>query len=115
MFMKKIFSYIYGPLLVAFLVAVDQVTKYFARTCLSDDKTFDIIKKVLRFNYVQNTGAAWGMMSGKQTLFIILTTVMLIGIIYVYIFLSHKALHALCNSGIIYSFILSITFIMSTY
>jgi signal peptidase II len=83
--MKKKLSYLYGILLATLLVVIDQVTKYFARTCLTDDKTFDVIKKVLRFNYVKNTGAAWGMMSGKQTLFIILTAVMLIGIVFLYV------------------------------
>lgn len=83
--MKKKISYIYGILLVAFLVGIDQITKYFAITNLGDGTTFDIIKKVLRFNYVKNEGAAWGIMTGKQTLFIILTSVMLIAIVYVYI------------------------------
>ena len=83
--MKKKLSYLYGILLATLLVVIDQVTKYFARICLTDDKTFDVIKKVLRFNYVKNTGAAWGMMSGKQTLFIILTAVMLIGIVFLYV------------------------------
>lgn len=83
--MKKKLSYLYGILLATLLVVIDQVTKYLARTCLTDDKTFDVIKKVLRFNYVKNTGAAWGMMSGKQTLFIILTAVMLIGIMFLYV------------------------------
>ena len=83
--MKKKLSYLYGILLATLLVIIDQVTKYFARTCLTYDNTFDVIKKVLRFNYVKNTGAAWGMMSGKQTLFIILTAVMLIGIVFLYV------------------------------
>ena len=83
--MKKKLSYLYGILLAKLLVVIDHGTKYFARTCLTDDKTFDVIKKVLRFNYVKNTGAAWGMMSGKQTLFIILTAVMLIGIVFLYV------------------------------
>jgi signal peptidase II len=61
--MKKKLSYLYGILLATLLVVIDQVTKYFARTCLTDDKTFDVIKKVLRFNYVKNTGAAWGIFS----------------------------------------------------
>lgn len=82
--MKKTMSYITAFLALGALVAVDQLTKYLARTKLGDGKTVSIIKNALQFNYVKNDGAAWGIMAGKQIFFIILTIVMLIGIIYVY-------------------------------
>ncbi len=83
--MKKKSARIMGIIIFVILVIGDQLTKYFAKTCLTNGRTFDIIKKVLRFNYVKNTGAAWGIMSGKQWFFIILTSVMLAAVIYVYV------------------------------
>ena len=83
--MKKILSYTYAILALGALIAFDQFTKYLARTKLSGGKTFSIIKNALQFNYVRNEGAAWGIMSGKQTFFIILTLLMLILLLVIYI------------------------------
>lgn len=82
--MKKISSYIYALIPFGALVAFDQFTKYLARTKLANGKTFSIIKKALQFNYIRNEGAAWGIMSGKQTFFIILTIIMLFLIAFIY-------------------------------
>lgn len=83
--MKKTLSYIYAVLAFGALTAFDQFTKYLARTKLADGKTFSLIKNALQFNYVRNEGAAWGIMSGKQTFFIILTILMLVLLLVIYI------------------------------
>ena len=83
--MKKTLSYIYAFIGFGALLLIDQLTKYFAKTNLSDGKVVPLIKNVLRFSYVQNTGAAFGMMSGKQVLFIILTFICLFAITFVYV------------------------------
>ena len=44
-----------------------------------------IIKDVLELSYLRNDGAAWGVLSGKQTFFIIITFVMLAAAIFVFI------------------------------
>lgn len=82
--MKRTLNYIYAFLAFGILIFIDQFTKYIARTKLVDGKTFSVIKNVLQFNYIRNNGAAWGIMSGKQIFFIILTLVLIVGIIYIY-------------------------------
>ena len=82
--MKRTLNYIYAFLAFGILIFIDQFTKYLARTKLADGRTFSVIKNVLQFNYIRNNGAAWGIMSGKQIFFIILTLVLIVGIIYIY-------------------------------
>ena len=57
------------------LVAFDQWTKYVAKTSLHQPKV--LIKNVLELTYAENTGAAWSMFAGKQTLLIVVTALML--------------------------------------
>lgn len=63
-------------LFVMFLVltALDQLSKYLASKYLIGN-TIVIIEDVFELKYIENTGAAWGILSGQKTLFIILTTV----------------------------------------
>ena len=59
------------------LIIFDQITKYWAAISLKGKNEFNIIKDVLCFHYLDggNTGAAWGMLSGKTFLFVIFTLV----------------------------------------
>lgn len=57
------------------LITFDQISKYWATIRLKGKNDFDIIKDVLSLHYLDggNTGAAWGMLSGKIIVFIIFT------------------------------------------
>ena len=55
--------------LIFVLFAIDQYTKRLAVIHLKDGKDFVLIKNILSFSYLENTGAAWGVLSGKITLF----------------------------------------------
>ena len=59
----------------AMLVLFDQWTKHIAKTSLSQPKV--LISNVLELTYTENTGAAWSMLAGKQTLLIVITAIML--------------------------------------
>ncbi|HHV13454.1 MAG TPA: signal peptidase II [Clostridiales bacterium] len=71
-------------LLFIILVAIDQLTKHWVRTDLRNRKPIDIIPKVLNLQYTENTGAVWGIMSGKVTFLIIFTAVVLALIVFLY-------------------------------
>lgn len=64
-------------LAAAALVGVDQLIKYWAVTELSQVDTIPLINGVLHLTYVENQGAAFSMLSGKQWLLILLTAVMI--------------------------------------
>lgn len=66
-----------NALFLAFLVTFDQITKYLAKAHLQGEKGCTIIKNIISFKYLPggNTGAAWGILSGRILLFIVFTIV----------------------------------------
>lgn len=64
-------SYIAALLSVIVLVCLDQYTKAMAVLHLKDKESFDIIKGVFQLHYLENKGAAFGIMQNKQVMFII--------------------------------------------
>ena len=64
--------------IAAAVVAADQLTKYAAQTALRDIETFPLIRGVLHLTYVENTGAAFGMMADKRWIFMVLSSVALV-------------------------------------
>lgn len=69
-------------ILLIILIGIDQVTKYLVRTKLKDP--FVIIPKVFNLQYHENTGAVWGIMSGKIDFLRIFTLIILVVIVFVY-------------------------------
>lgn len=63
-----------------FTVIIDQVSKLFAVRYLKGQKPLIIIDKHFEFRYVENYGAAFGILQQKRMLFIIITTLVLIAI-----------------------------------
>lgn len=62
------------------LVALDQYTKYLAVVHLKDKPAFNIINGVLELNYLENKGAAFGMLQNQKPFFIFVAVV-IIGVI----------------------------------
>lgn len=60
-----------GLLALAVLTAADQLTKYLARRCLylSGKGVFVLIEDVLELRYLENRGAAFGMMQDRTRFF----------------------------------------------
>lgn len=63
------------------IVVLDQVTKHLAVKHLKFSANYIILDNFFQFNYVENYGAAFGILKGKKTFFIIMTLIVLIGII----------------------------------
>jgi len=70
---------------IAVLVWFDQFTKALAVEKLMNKRAYIIIKNVFELNYLENRGAAFGMLQNKQYIFAITGTVMILLIIYVLI------------------------------
>ncbi len=78
--------FIYAAI-VAVTVLIDQITKYLAVKYLTAVDTVPLIKDVLHLTYVENTGAAFGMMKDKRWVFMTVSVVaiaVLIGVIIAY-------------------------------
>ena len=59
------------------LVALDQYTKYLAAIHLKDKPAYIIINGVLELNYLENKGAAFGMLQNQKAFFIFVAVVIL--------------------------------------
>lgn len=58
------------PWVAAASVAADQLTKYWAVTRLKPATTIPVIPGFFSLSYVENPGAAWGMLAGRQVFLI---------------------------------------------
>lgn len=68
-------------------VFLDQMTKYMAVMNLKSQPSFSIIRNILELIYVENTGSAWGMLSGMRIVLIAVTVVLTGMIIHTYMHL----------------------------
>lgn len=80
---RKIFLLLLDLLLLALLVALDQYTKYIAVQKLKNQPAFNIINGVLEFNYLENRGAAFGMLQNQKIFFVFVAVIFLCVIAYV--------------------------------
>lgn len=79
----KIFLLFGDLLLLALLVALDQYTKYIAVLRLKNQPAYNIISGVLEFNYLENRGAAFGMLQNQKIFFVFVAVIFLCVIVYV--------------------------------
>ena len=70
---------------VALLVAADQITKLLISSHYEVGESTHVIGGLLDFTYVQNRGAAFGMLSNQRWIFLVLTTVIIIGICWLWV------------------------------
>ena len=66
-------------------VFLDQLTKYLTVLHLKPIDTLPIIEDVIHLTYVENTGAAFGMMKDQRWLFMVVSTVAIIALL-IYLF-----------------------------
>jgi signal peptidase II len=63
-------------------IFADQLTKQLVVNFLDREEPFYVIKDVFRFSYVENRGAAFGMLDDHRWVFMIISTVAIVGIIF---------------------------------
>lgn len=71
----------YFALFTLLLIIADQVTKYFTVSMLKPVGSVEIIKNILSFTYVENRGAAFGILQNARWVFIVLTIIAVAAII----------------------------------
>lgn len=81
-------SYIIALVAIALGVALDQYTKHMAVLNLKDGP-FVLIDGVFELHYLENHGAAFGMLQNQQTLFFIVGVITLLLVTYLYIRMPH--------------------------
>lgn len=76
---------LWGFLCSLLLIFLDQITKRVAVIHLKDQQPFILWKGVFELRYLENRGAAFGILQNQQTLFILSTVVILAVIAYIYL------------------------------
>lgn len=79
--MKKYLSAIIS---IFVLIFIDQYTKILALTHLKNQNPFVIWDGVFELCYLENRGAAFGILQNRQIFFIIMTAIVLIAIMFIY-------------------------------
>jgi signal peptidase II len=85
-------KYLFLCLLTIFLTCLDQLSKYLVVNKLDLNKNYPVIKGFLSFEYLENRGVAFGMLSGKMVLINVVVAIVSFFIIYV-IFILHRAIN----------------------
>ena len=79
--MKKNIIGLFGFML---LVALDQWTKLLALTTLKLREAFPIIANVFELRYLENRGAAFGIMQNQRFILVIVTVCILLGLLFLF-------------------------------
>ena len=82
---KKIYPYMSigtGIIFFVLLVMIDQLTKKWAVLFLKGQDPVILIKNVFQLYYLENHGAAFGILEGKSAVFICITLIVLALIVY---------------------------------
>ncbi len=85
---KKIYPYMSigtGIIFFVLLVMIDQLTKKWAVLFLKGQDPVILIKNVFQLYYLENHGAAFGILEGKSAVFICITLIVLALIVYFYV------------------------------
>ena len=67
--------------IVIALIAADQGSKWLVRSTMTLGESWPIVPSVLHLTYIENPGAAFGILSGNATLLLLVTAVILVALI----------------------------------
>ena len=87
-------------LLIVAGIAIDQLSKYLAVIFLSPVNTVPVIPHVFHLTYVENTGAAFSMLAGKQIFLIIITSIFIAILLYMLWVMPKKKCYYDINFGL---------------
>ena len=74
---------VFATVLIVILCLIDQYTKLLAVNFLKDSSDYILIPGVLQLHYLENTGAAFSLLEGKQLLFAVLTPIFLVALVVI--------------------------------
>lgn len=61
--------------IVAILIGLDQIIKYWALNYLKGVESIPVINNIFNLTYVENRGAAFGMLQNNQTIFVVVAAI----------------------------------------
>ena len=91
----RVFRVIADIIILGLLIAADRYTKYLAVIYLKDKPAYRIWDKVFELSYLENRGAAFGIMQNMKYFFLAVAVIMILFVIYALIKAPNGARHAL--------------------
>ena len=88
---------IISVVIMALIVALDQISKWLVVANIPLYESVDVIPGVFRFTYIRNDGAAFGMLDDARWVFMLLSTVAIVGVL-AYLFVKKPESKLLCIS-----------------
>jgi len=79
---NRVVRVIVDILLIGVLIGLDQVSKYFAVLYLKDKQSIIIWDRVFELCYLENRGAAFGIMQNQKLFFLIVASIMILVVLY---------------------------------
>lgn len=101
--MKHTKKHISCLIMIVMIIIFDRVTKYFAVKNLYGGDIVNFIPGVVRFRYAENTGMAFSMLSGARWIFILVTVVVCVGVLYYMLSNRCKSLWLYWSLGVVVS------------
>lgn len=80
---KKRILLLTDAIVLILLVILDQFTKHLAVVHLKDKPAIPIIKDVFELNYLENRGAAFGVLQNQKIFFLIISVIILVAVVFV--------------------------------
>ena len=93
--------YFYFP--IVFFLLLDQFVKYLVRTNMELDKSIPIISGIFHLTYIENPGAAFGILANRRLLFLLLTIIIVGVMFYLYFQLRQKKSLTAFSLGLVIS------------
>ena len=93
--------YFYIPIIV-FLV-LDQLLKYWIRSNMTIGQSIPVISGIFHITYIENPGAAFGILANHRILFLLLTIAITGIMVYLYLSLRNKKSLAALSLGLVIS------------
>lgn len=99
---KSPIDYIVYTAIIVIGIVIDQITKYLAVVNLKPISTHPIIRGVIHLTYVENRGAAFGMLADQRWIFIAISSVTIVAfLIYLYLGMAENRLYSTAIAMII--------------
>lgn len=93
--------YFYFP--IVFFLLLDQFVKYLVRTNMELGQSIPIISGIFHLTYIENPGAAFGILANRRLLFLLLTIIIVGVMFYLYFQLRQKKSLTAFSLGLVIS------------
>lgn len=96
--------YIFYFILAAVLFFFDYITKFLAFKYLKGQSYIEFIKNILNLSYIENRGAAFGILQNQKIFFAIVTFISLVAIAYYFFSLQNTKIDNIAKLSLVFIF-----------